>query len=724
MKKILNLTLALALGLGVTSCNDYLEVSSPSVVTEDFVFSNGTTARAALEGAYEQWRATANSYVFGAGLFYACDIAGSDIERHPEAYSAQAPRHIPECFYENGTKAGSYTLLSYDKEGTSGAYGNLFAVISQANAVITAMENSASFEENVTKAEKPNTISQLYGEALALRATAYRELIKYYGDVPFVDEFGVAGSGLTSRDSIYDVIINGLVDIEDLMYAVGEMPGVDKTDKHYFSRTYVDGLIGRMALEAAGFQTRRVNDKYVTYTDGSGNALTFETKGTENNNAQYGRRSDYKNFLETARIFFKKAIENAGTVTFYSTDPRKDDARSYNNPYQYFFQQMMGDDAAYADESIYEYPMQQNVTSDERTYSSGRPSDGGSKNAYPCKDYGQCRINPAYYYGIFAPNDKRRDVAVCVTGSDGKGFEKLISFTPGSKASGGGLACNKWDENRQSAPNVLAQRKSGINGPYMRMSEIYLGYAEACELTGDHINARYYLDMVRDRAFNAGEANTEAFIAECGNLYPESGYTALYKAIIEERGFEFAGEGDRRWTLIRTGILPEAIKRIKELTTKMIDGLEANGYYEFENGNVISNYVWTKAVDAKAEIGYRLTAQCPAGQEDDPILYPGWRGQNDDWSTFGCSYSKTTTNLAIKGMFKKLSPTEIADLEAAGYAKADWASNIVAKRDEYDKYLFYQYDYKSTPIYLWPLTPNTLATGGYENGYGFKNTAD
>ena len=33
---------------------------------------------------------------------------------------------------------------------------------------------------------------------------------------------------------------------------------------------------------------------------------------------------------------------------------------------------------------------------------------------------------------------------------------------------------------------------------------------------------------------------------------------------------------------------------------------------------------------------------------------------------------------------------------------------------------FYDYDYVSAPIYLWPFTPNALSTGGFTNGYGFK----
>jgi hypothetical protein len=508
------------------------------------------------------------------------------------------------------------------------------------------------------------------------------------------------------------------------MYPVGaiKIEGGTITTKNYFSQTYVDGLIGRMALEAGGYQTRRGD---VERKDMEGNAISYEKKGSENNGATYARRSDWQKFYKLAQTYFKKALgEHKGSATLHLTDPRAAEAngREYNNPYQYFFQQMMEADATYADESIYEYPMQQGGGNDGRPYSFGRPSSGGGSNAYPCKSYGQGRINPAFYYGVFDPADKRRDVSVTVTGSTGKGFEKLIPLVPNSKADGGGLSLSKWDENRQTRPWVEAQRKSGINGPYMRMSEMYLGYAEACAALGDVVEARTYLDIIRNRAFGSAEkAKTDAFIAKEGSLL---------NAIIQERGFEFAGEGDRRFTLVRTGLMPEKIKLIKELTLAMINGLETNGYYTFENGNTISSYVWTKMVDAKKEYGYRLTAQCPEGKEDDPVLYPGWRGQNDDWDAWRNTikpkdadlYAKDSkTNVAIKGLFKKLSDDEIKAIEADGYQKQDWGKTLVEYKDEYYTYLFYDYDYDKAPIYLWPFTPQIIATGGFQNGYGFKN---
>lgn len=720
--KFLYIALYAAGMLGATSCSDYLETKSPSTVDADFVFSSTATAKAALEGAKAAMHGAYSSHIFGDGLYYAADIAGSDIMRHPEGYAKQPGRHPAEAFYRNGTETGAYALTSYMKEGTDGTYGYLFSVIGKCNAITTAFEQKDNFEEMMSQSE-PTELSQLYGEAVAIRATCYRELIKYFGDVQFQSTFGVAAGGLVSRDSIYDVCIEQLKKVEPHMYVLGTCPTYANNAKNYYSRTYVDGLIGRMALEAGGYQTRRNDIKRV---DGKGNPLTFETLGTDNQNATYGRRSDWKNLYATAKEYFKKAIDNAGTAVFHETDPRSEDknGRVYNNPYQYFFQQLHDADATYADESIYEEPFTQGSSgNDPRPYSLGRPSNGGSKIAYPCKNYGQGRFNPAFYYGDFDPKDLRRDVSCTVTGSTGKGTEALIPFTPGSKQSAGGISCNKFDENRQPTVWTQAQRRSGINAPYMRLSEMYLGYAEACAATGDNAEAKTYLTKVRNRAFRtADEANVEGFINKEGSLL---------KAIIDERGFEFAGEGDRRFTLIRTGLLPEKIKEIKDLTRKMLDGLKTNGSYTFENGNTISAYIYTKSVDAagmkdangNTMYGYRLTTQCPEGKENDPVLYPSWRGQKDNWDELGLDYGTKTpkTNLAIKGLFAPVSDEEAEELTKDGYKKVDWGKTLVDNDDEYYKYLFYDYDYVSAPIYLWPFTPNIIATGGFVNGYGFSN---
>lgn len=699
-----------AAAVGTAGCSDYLETSSPSVVDGEFVFSNMTTARAAMDGAYEAWRAAAGN-VFAAGLFYAADLAGSDIERHPESYTAQPARHRPEGFYENGTLTSVYDATAYANCGT--AYNQLYDAISKSNAIITAIEN-ASFFESIMADGAVNNQSELYGEAVACRATAYRELIRYYGDVPFNGAFGVPSTGMACRDSIYDVILESLIKAEPHMYRIGE----NGTEKNQMSRTYVQGLIARIALDAGGYQTRRSD---VNYVDGKGNPLTFETKGKPNANAEnavYGRRSDWKAKYELAKKYFGEVIANSGTARYNTVDPRKADvegSRAYGNPYQYFFQQMHIGDEVYADESIYEIVYTKG-TSNERPYSSGRPSSGGNRShtdGYPCKAYGQARIVPAYYYGVFDPNDMRRDVSVTVTGSSGKGVEKMIPVKPNSKSDGGGMSLSKFDENRVEIP-WNKQRNSGINGPYMRMAEIYLGYAEACAALGESGPATQYLKIVRQRSFPTGLDKTEARISSLG----------LLNAIIEERGFEFAGEGDRRWTLIRTGLIGEKIKEMKSLLRAMVNGLKANGSYTFENGNTISDYVYTKLVDAKSLYGYRLTAQTPAGKENDPVLYPGWRGQHDDWTKVAQDGKYTfvapvNSNLAIQGLFKPVE--DEAALLADGYEKFEWGKAYVDYENEYVECFFKDYDFESAPIYLWPFTPNTILTSGLHNGYGFPD---
>ena len=107
-----------------------------------------------------------------------------------------------------------------------------------------------------------------------------------------------------------------------------------------------------------------------------------------------------------------------------------------------------------------------------------------------------------------------------VTGSDGKnGVEKLLPFTPGSQANGGGIANNKWDENRQPSPRWEKQRQSGINNPFVRMSDVILMLAEVKAELGDEMTAKQYLSEVHNRAFATPElANLDGFISKWGGV--------------------------------------------------------------------------------------------------------------------------------------------------------------------------------------------------------------
>ena len=754
-KKILYSLFTACCLMTTTSCSDFLEVSSPSVVDPEFVYKELSNAEAALVGMREKWRGTTGSYVFGAGAFYALDVPGSDIERHPESTYSQSVRNIPESFWINGTET-SKTTIDIDIADGKNAYANLYSVISLANNAITAIENRDDYE-TIVNAKEPSMWGFYYGQAVALRAACYLDLVRYFGDVPYLTYAKAPVEGISGRDVIYEGEIEKLKLVEPLMYRPGETDATGSVvDKGVPTRTFVQGLIGRMCVFAGGYSTRR-ND--IEYVDLAGNKLSFDKIGADNNNAFYGRRTDYLELFKTAKTYLDALIANPGsTVKFHATDPRGTDelGRTYNNPYQYFFQQLMNNAAveSYADESIYEIPMTRG-SSNERPYSSGRPSSGASANDHPNKAYGQARIQPVYYYDWFDNNDNRRDVTVTVTGSTGKGEEILLPFSAGTVSTGGGLSMNKYDENRQPDPWVVSQRQSGINAPFMRIAEIMLLDAEVNAVLGHDGVARNLLGQIHERAFpSAALAKTDDFVNASGGLY---------KAIIKERALEFGGEGDRRYTLIRTGLIVDAIPAARAANEAMIAGLEATGSYTFPNtGNVISNYVWTGLGNLKASKGYRLTTACT--DVNNPFLFPGWRGQFDNWesksgSALGNDAKAGNTNMAIRGLFRPYTPTTIEitytdndrketktgwtfkqmmDLmdggtvksivdkdDALGLRLTKFAKDILLDTKlDYTSRFFEGYDGTKAPIYFYPLNYNTLSKskGTITNGYGFMQT--
>lgn len=706
MKKILNLILTTTVIFLMTGCKDYLDTSSPSVLDREFVFSSEESARAALYYGYETLRA--NMSVHSVGFFWH-PIWGSDIEDSQDLYDEGSAGIQEKWLYPSGTE--NYNIDT--GEGTE-VFTKLYETISVANSLITSFESLDNFKELMTG--DPNTLSDIYGQAVALRATCYWELCRWYGDVPLALKAGEAAEGLASRYAIYDYNVSKLIEVESHMFR----PGEESTRADVMNRTYVQGLIGRICLYNGGYATRRTDLGTDFYVDGDGNVLSFEDWSVEKNSAIYGRRSDWKNLFEIGEKYLKMCAENPGSVVFHTTDPRGTGTNGEEyNPYQYAFQQMHAcDNITLADESVYELPNELDYFASRPAYI-GRPSTGGNGQA-PCIACGQDRIQAHFYYGWFDNNDMRRDVSVCVTGSTGQGQELIQSFERSAWGKGCGPGTNKWDWNRITTPNTQSYSSTGINYSYMRISDVYLMLAEVYAALGDEGNARTWLATVHNRAYRDGvDANFSQYITDCGSVY---------KAVIKERALEFSGEGVRRFDIIRTGILPEVAVEDRRIMKAIIDGVSTNGYYTFTNGNQIPAYIWTKMVDAKTEYGYRLTTQTPADMESDPVLYPGWRGQHNDWGSIVPAYAdQNMTNVAIKGLFKYIAPgsEEALALEADGYVQTPWAVDMLKYEDSYANKLFAGYtdeDYaaKNPPIHLLPCMYKVLLNSGITNGYGFS----
>jgi hypothetical protein len=567
MKKYIYILLGVfLLTIGTTSCGeDFLEVSSPSQVDEDFVFSTPDEAYKVLMGCYEIFRG--RSYVHSNGLFYDLIIGGSDSECHPESYSAQQ-RHVPEGLY-------AVEDFSIDFSNFQRAWRYCYQMANRLAIVIAQIETKPAFQA-AWDAQEVSEWTQLYGEAVALRAIAYHELIRFFGDIPYFDipiyTQDQSDVGCTSRFVIYDDLLDDLKRVEPFMYRLGEA-GVNA---ERITGTFVQGLIGRIALYAGGYQLYRTDFDY---------GITLERHPNINGekwNAIYARHPQYLDYYRIAEQYLGECVSE-GKATLITTDER-----GYGNPFQRNFQYMM--DLQVSPESLFEIAETQGFQT-ERPYAFGRPSKGGGSNNFPCKAYGQSRIYASFYYGDFDPLDLRRDASVTVTCNQHPCTEVLLLFDPGSQNKGG-LANNKWDESRMSNPYTTRQRQSGINTCYMRMADVILMLAEVYAELGKEGPAKTELSKVRARAFPATAKATkvDAYIAALSG-------DALKEAIAQERKLEFAGEGLRRYDLIRTGKLPEKIVDLRKAQGAMINGLKTNGYYTFANGNTISAYIYTKPVN-------------------------------------------------------------------------------------------------------------------------------
>ena len=708
MKKIVNIALIAVATLSLAGCNQFLETSSPSVVDADFVFSNGESAKAALYYGYQTWQS--NRSIHSVGWFWT-PIWGSDIEDAQDTWSDGSAGCQEKAFYPAGTE--NYNIAQ--GEGRE-VFGNCYKTIGICNSLIANFEKLDNFDEIMSG--EPNTLSDIYGQAFALRATQYYELCRWYGDVPYATVAGEKAEGLTSRFAIYDKEIEALRRVEPHMFRPGE--GGSRAD--VMNRTYVQALIGRLCLYNGGYAPRRKDLGDDFYVDGNGNKLSFDDWAGTKNNAVYGRRKDWKDIYAIAKTYLSSLYQNSGSVQFHLTDPRANETngRVYENPFQYVFSQLhQCDNISLTDESIYEIPYAHanpGGGSDRPGYI-GRPASGGNNGA-PCIACGQDRVQAWFYYGGFEDGDKRRDASICVTGSTGNATELMQSFNRSAWGAGCGPGTNKWDWNRMTTPNTSSYGMSGINCLYLRMSDALLMLAEVYAALDEDGDAKSMLALVHNRNFDGGtDPNFDEWISEQGGIYD---------AVIYERALEFVGEGMRRHDLVRTGKLPKAAVDNRALMTAVVDGVHENGYYEFPNGNQLPAYVWTKMVDARTKYGYRLTAQCT--DESDPVLYPGWRGQHDDWASVQPRYADVTmTNVAIKGLFKYIAPgsEEALALEADGYVQTPWGVDMYQYRDSYATKLLCGYtdeDYaaKNAPIYLIPNIYNDLQTSGITNGYGFR----
>ena len=206
----------LALGACLTalaatiSCDSFLDPKPNDILAPENFYKSSTDAIAAVNGVYE-----ANKWNHWLGLWYMTDVASDDINASPN-------------FGSDGHRFARYTFDA--TEGTiAGIWGGRYGLINRANAVL----------DRVPGIQMDETLkARLLGEARYLRATAYFDLVRFFGDVPLIEHEVKSLTGLdVSRTPAADVY--GLI-ISDLQAAIPALPA-----------TYSSAELGRVTSGAA-----------------------------------------------------------------------------------------------------------------------------------------------------------------------------------------------------------------------------------------------------------------------------------------------------------------------------------------------------------------------------------------------------------------------------------------------------------------------------------------
>lgn len=417
--------------------------------------------------------------------------------------------------------AGKYELATYatspgntQMNTDNNAWAKFYEGIERANKTIEGLREYGNVEENPRMA-------QLLGEVLTLRAVIYLDLVKGWGDVPARFE-PISTETLylprTDRDDIYKQLLADLDEAEELVAWPNETSVTSSTER--VNKAFVKGLMARIALYAAGYSQRADGIRRSNDPD-----LSVEKMYT---------------------LAKEKCIEviQQGSNSLGSFEDN--------------FRLLCQDNVTAGKESIWEIPFA--AGRGRVLYTLGIQHRAADQ--YTGQNKGGVNGPLPYLFYEYDVEDVRRDIT-CVPyewSNSNPSRQQLRSIDNWCF----GKLRYEW-----MARRVTSTNDDGVNWQYMRLADIYLMAAEAINELEGPTAAEPYLKPILDRALPA--AKVTAYMAEVKKSKDD-----FFKAIVEQRALEFAGESLRKADLIRWNLLKT---KLDEAKTKMTQLINREGNY-------------------------------------------------------------------------------------------------------------------------------------------------
>lgn len=541
--------------LTLSGCSDFLDTESDTRKTSDVVFSSVEDTEYKLNGTYGLLTGSIySSYL--TTIF--CN--NSDVELVDEGKDTKIDVDNFRGYmnYINMSGAKSYSAITT-------LWNNAYAIIEDCNEIINGINNSPIKDDAKMK--------QFLGEALTIRAMIYMEITRLWGDVPLMLEpaspaLSNVYKGKTDRDYILDVMLENLEQAQELL-------ANSTNDCRHVTKYYAEALYAQIALQRCGYAIREpernqpfTEEGYADYVDAKNDADSRKTISDPvypTLRCSDGKRTE---IYKKAIVKLNDVIKNGGYELVASFDDYWTAVNLRNDNIK---------------EDIFEIPMGFNESS-ELGSTNGIKMNWSSSEKHNSYGVG----NSAYpklsltLYDSYDKDDARRDVTCSMITVENltageanpadntvdtekeRVYEKPIGDHPFNIYPG------KWDARKLyelssgwaiQNNQVASKWNYGIRVIRMRLPQVLLYYAEIYNDLKASGNLPEGLSLTSIDAINRVHQRATGKNISVTN---DADYDAVFNAIVDENKWEFAGEGFRKFDLIRWNLLIYKTLEMKE----------------------------------------------------------------------------------------------------------------------------------------------------------------
>ncbi|MBD5233602.1 MAG: RagB/SusD family nutrient uptake outer membrane protein [Bacteroidales bacterium] len=511
MKHNKYITLAIiAAASTLASCSDILDETPSSGYDRDNFFANVERAESAVLGVYG---AISENTHYG---WYQMALPASDDMYFTNRTHNDNQVHDIVHYAVNSTNTWIQTL-----------WEQKYVSVNRANLAIEGIENMKAYPSD-------ERLVQLVAELRFLRAFIAYDLVVNWGDVPFKTESTATYEGAfgarRDREDIYDIIV------DDLTFAADNLPWTAAGAPERPGQGAARGMLMRVLMQRAGY------------------SLSMDGELSRPDNST--RTALYRQVLEQW-----KAFEAAGVHNFHPggyAEYFKNTSAGIANPVETLWEIPMTHEQGRRNGSAWGVYIGPAVATPDGISAAETNNFMGRANGF-------FYVVPEWQ-SFYEATDERRDINICTYRFDWNSANKqhVKNNRPNTSWYVGKwrrewMSSESWNKNLNYAD---------VNFCPLRYADIVLLAAEAANELGDTPLAWELINRVRERAgaTAVGTGNYAKIMAPTKvkhtlTFIDDSTEAGKIRTVLYfERGLELAFEGQRKYDLIRWGVLGRALR--------------------------------------------------------------------------------------------------------------------------------------------------------------------